>query len=167
MAEPLDYPHKTQVQRRDAMIDRISSTGSIHPATGSVGKAAEDAAVETANALVRAFAAQPIGAPLLPFAQEASALLGTALGPATPVESAGLENAVLEFGREAKSFAIAHPELGPESVSAEIMKAVEDGRTALDALPQIAFSPHDKATALFEQATAALANRGQVPDAAA
>jgi hypothetical protein len=138
------------------MIERISSS-SFQPGAPALAGSAEKAAQDAAGALAGALTHSPIGTPLLQHAEATAAALGQVLGPATPVAQARLEGAILDFGREAKSFAIAHADRGAEAISTAIDDAIEAGRAAAQALPDIALTSHDRAALLFEQAAQTLA----------
>lgn len=124
------------------MIDRISLGSHSGIGASDLQKVAEPAAI--AHGLASALG---LGAPL----RELSSATAAQIGGGSPVASASLERAVLDFGREAKAFTIGHPDLDTGQREARLGEAITAGAAHAAALPDT-FTSVDRATALFERA---------------
>ena len=139
------------------MIDRISSAAPAALAPES-GVDAVSLARRTGGAMLDALTGgTPIGAPLREIAGAAASALSVATGRTDPVGVAQLERAALDFGREAKAFAIGHAELGPATVRSALNAALTEAEAT--GFPAAGFDAVDHAVSVFERA-AAIINGG-------
>jgi len=134
------------------MMDQLSPISATAPAGGLAAPAgiAPRAAGEALAEAIRPDS--PLGTDLRALAGAATAALGQG---ASPVATARLERAVLDFAREAKAHAVGH---GGDGTRAALADALDAGSAAAERLAPLGMDETERAVALFEGATAHLAN---------
>jgi hypothetical protein len=138
----------------------LSSLSGITATSGAASGADAAASVRAGGAalLDALTGGNPIGTPLREIALQIAGVVSDGLANAGgPVGAAQLERAVLDFGREAKAFAIGHADRGGENVRAALDDALLGGAADAHRLAATAsFTAVDHASLVFENAAARL-----------
>lgn len=143
----------------DLSITNAGAVSAVRPVGGAEGAAG------TLAAMTEAAAASPwitsaqrealgLAASSASLSIEAAAAAIGALAP-TPLGSVALERAALEFGREARSLLIGHPDRAPSELAQALANARQAGLEAATA-SLAGHGSTDRAVAAFEAATADL-----------